>query len=367
MTRIVFAGGGTGGHLYPGIAIARALARARPDIEPFFVGARRGVERDVLPKTEFPHVLLDLHPLYRPTVWNNWKTVRGAVSAWREIGRLVKADRPALVVGTGGYAAGMMLAYSVVHRIPIVQQAGDSLPGLTARGFSRWSREIYLNFPEAARVLHSHHDGSLIDTGAPIEPPPDPRPDRAAARAAWGFPRQGGNVLLVYGGSQGSLAMNRVVAEWIRAGLPNDLYVIWGTGRGTYEQFKHLDSDRVRVRDYLAPIADAYAATDLALARAGAMTTAELFAWGIPGVLVPLPTAAADHQTTNAVTLEQAGAAIHIPQAQLDVERLRSTITRLLATPAEMQRLAQGAAARARPRAAEEIARRILALVDARG
>jgi len=365
MTRIVFAGGGTGGHLYPGIAIARALVRARPEIEPFFVGARRGVERDVLPKTEFPHVLLDLHPLYRPNVWNNWKTVVGAMSAWRAIGRLVKAKPPALVVGTGGYAAGMMMAYSVVHRIPLVQQAGDSLPGLTARGFSRWSREIYLNFPEAGRVLHAHHEGSLIDTGAPIEPPPEPRPDRAAARAAWGFPRDGGHVLLVYGGSQGSLAMNRVVAEWIQAGLPNDLYVIWGTGRGTYEQFKHLDGDRVRVRDYLAPIADAYAATDLALARAGAMTTAELFAWGIPGVLVPLPTAAADHQTTNAVTLERAGAAIHIPQSQLDVERLRSTITRLLANPEEMQRLGQGAASRARPRAAEDIARRILALIDA--
>ena len=366
MTRIVFAGGGTGGHLYPGIAIARALVRARPAIEPFFVGARRGVERDVLPKTEFPHILLDLHPLYRPQVWNNWKTLVGAVSAWGEIGRVVTPHRPALVVGTGGYAAGMMMAYSVAHRIPLVQQAGDSLPGLTARGFSRWSREIYLNFPEAARVLHAHHEGSLIDTGAPIEPPPDPRPDRGAARAAWGFPRQGGHVLLVYGGSQGSLAMNRVVAEWIQAGLPNELYVIWGTGRATYEQFKHLDGDRVRVRDYLSPIADAYAATDLALARAGAMTTAELFAWGIPGVLVPLPTAAADHQTTNAVTLERAGAAIHIPQSQLDVERLRSTIGRLLANPAEMQRLAQGAVARARPRAAEDIARRILALIDAR-
>ena len=80
MTRIVFAGGGTGGHLYPGVAIARALVRARPSIEPFFVGARRGIERDVLPKTEFPHLLLDLHPLYRTAVWNNGKTIAGALS-----------------------------------------------------------------------------------------------------------------------------------------------------------------------------------------------------------------------------------------------------------------------------------------------
>jgi len=365
MTRIVFAGGGTGGHLYPGIAIARALVRTRPGVAPFFIGAHRGIERDVLPKTEFPHLLLDLHPLYRPAIWNNWKTALGAASAWRSIGTLVHQERPAIVVGTGGYAAGMMLAYSVVHRLPIVQQAGDSVPGLTARAFSRWSREIYLNFPEAAERLHAHHPGSLVDTGAPIEPPPAPRPDRAAARAAWGFPQSGGRVLLIYGGSQGSLAINRVVAGWIEHGLPPDLYVIWGTGRATWDQFKDLESPRVRVRNYLAPIADAYAAADFALARSGAMSTAELFAWGLPGLLVPLPTAAADHQTTNAVTLERAGAAVHLPQAQLTVDRLDAAVRRLLDDPAELARLASGAAARARPNAAAEIARRILALIDA--
>lgn len=364
MTRVVFAGGGTGGHLYPGIAIARALVKADPSIEPFFVGARRGIERTVLPTTEFPHLLLDLHPLYRPAVWNNWKTVVGAISSWRHINAMVKQERPKLVVGTGGYAAGMMMAYSVLHRIPLVQQAGDSLPGLTARAFSKYSREIYLNFPEAASALMAHHPGSLIDVGAPIEPPPSPRPDRARAREAWGFPATGGHVLLVYGGSQGSLAINRVVAEWIEQSLPANVYVIWGTGRATYEQFKHCESANVRVRDYLAPISEAYAATDLAIARAGAMTTAELFAWGIPGVLVPLPTAAADHQTTNAVALEKTGAAIHIPQAHFTVDRLAATIRRLLETPGEMQALAAGASRRARPNAATEIASRILALLQ---
>jgi UDP-N-acetylglucosamine--N-acetylmuramyl-(pentapeptide) pyrophosphoryl-undecaprenol N-acetylglucosamine transferase len=117
------------------------------------------------------------------------------------------------------------------------------------------------------------------------------------------------------------------------------------------------------VRDYLSPIADAYAATDIAIARAGAMTTAELFAWGIPGVLVPLPTAAADHQTTNAATLEKAGAAIHLPQSRLTAESLDQTIRGLLDAPAELRRLAEGAARRARPHAAAEIARRIIALL----
>jgi UDP-N-acetylglucosamine--N-acetylmuramyl-(pentapeptide) pyrophosphoryl-undecaprenol N-acetylglucosamine transferase len=364
--RIVFAGGGTGGHLYPGLAIARELVRLDPRVKPFFVGAMRGVERDVLPTTEFPHLLLDLHPLYRPAIWNNWKTIRGAITSWRRIGRMVNEERPALVVGTGGYAAGLMLAYAVVHGIPIVQQAGDSHPGITARMFARWSREIYLAFPEAASVfdfdMKDRH--RLIDAGAPIAPPPAQLPDRGAARVRWGFPESGGRVLLVYGGSQGSLAMNKAVAEWVQKGIPDDLYVIWATGRSTYSQFKDLDSPRVRVKDYLSPIADAYAATDLALARAGAMTTAELFAWRIPAVLIPLPTAAADHQARNARALEAAGAAIHLPQSTLTAAELAKTVTGVLASPTRMQDLAARSALRARPNAAHDIAKRILALVS---
>jgi UDP-N-acetylglucosamine--N-acetylmuramyl-(pentapeptide) pyrophosphoryl-undecaprenol N-acetylglucosamine transferase len=363
--RIVFAGGGTGGHLYPGLAIARELVRLDPTVEPFFVGALRGIERDVLPKSEFPHLLLDLHPLYRPAVWNNWKTVRGAITSWRKIGRMVADESPRLVVGTGGYAAGLMLAYAVVHKLPMVQQAGDSHPGITARGFARWTREIYLAFPEAGPMFKAPPN-ALIDTGAPIAPPPVPLPDKGTARVAWGFPATGGRVLLIYGGSQGSLVINKVVAEWVQGGIPDDLYIIWATGKSTYEQFKHLDSPRVRVKDYLSPISEAYAAADLALARAGAMTTAELFAWNIPGILIPLPTAAADHQTQNARALEAAGAAIHLPQSTLTAAELAKTVTGVLASPTRMTELAANAAKRARPDAANTIARRILSLVSSR-
>ena len=359
---ILFAGGGTGGHLYPGLAIARTLVRLDPSVTPFFVGALRGIEKTVLPGTEFPHLLLDLHPLYRTRPWENWRTVRGAIGAWRRLGAVVRERQPKVVVGTGGYAAGVALAYAALHGIPIVQQAGDSYPGLTARAFRRWTREYYLAFPEAGRVIGGSPVGH-VDTGAPIEPPPRPRPDRAAARRAWGFPERGGQVLLIYGGSQGSRAMNLVVAEWVKRGLPDDLHLIWMTGKASYAEFAALDGPRVKVREYLSPIADAYAATDLALVRAGAMTTAELFAWEIPAVLVPLPTAAADHQTVNARTLEAAGAAIHLPQSELTVDRLDATLRSLAGDPAAMRRLADGARARARPDAAETIARRILALM----
>ena len=357
--RIVVTGGGTGGHLYPGLAIARAVVRADASVEPFFVGARRGIEREVLPTTEFPHLLLDLHPLYRANPLHNWKTAKGVLSAWKAIGALVSRERPRAIVGTGGYAAGAMLGYGVTHGIPIMLQEADSHPGLTTRMFSRHAREVFLGFPEGARMLGRGRETQINAFGNPIEPPPVPRLERAAARELWGFDTSS-PVLLVFGGSQGAQAINRVVGEWIDRGLPDGLQVIWATGRANYEPFAKYEGARVRVRPYLAPITDAYAASDFALARAGAMTIAELCAWGVPPILVPLPTAAADHQTANARTLAEAGAARNVPQSELTVDRLDGEVRALLSQPESLRALASAAAARGRPDAADAIARRIL-------
>jgi UDP-N-acetylglucosamine--N-acetylmuramyl-(pentapeptide) pyrophosphoryl-undecaprenol N-acetylglucosamine transferase len=174
-------------------------------------------------------------------------------------------------------------------------------------------------------------------------------------------------VLLVFGGSQGARALNEAVAAWVTGGLPDGLALVWGTGKGSFEAFAHLESPRVRVRAYLAPIAEAYAAADLALTRAGAMTTAELCAWGLPAVLVPLPSAAADHQTANARALAAAGAAVHLPQAGLSAAALTRDVEALRADGARLARMAAAATARARPHAAEEIARRVLALASTPG
>lgn len=357
--RVLFAGGGTGGHLYPGLAIARAMVALSPDVKPFFIGARRGIERNVLPTTEFQHELLDLHPLYRSRPWENWKTLRGAVSAWSRLSDIVKAERPACVVGTGGYASGIALAYAVVHGIPFAVQEQNSYPGLTTRFFSRYARQVHNGFPEAVRYLHPGKHTVVFDSGNPIEPPPDPLPDRSAARAAWNFLNDGW-VMLVYGGSQGSKAINDVVAAWIKRGLPTGLNVIWATGQGTYADYSPLESSRVRIRPYLAPISDAYAATDFAVARGGAMATAELAAWGIPPIIIPLPTAAADHQTANARALAAAGAAEMVVQNKLSPEVLERSVQALLDDPSLLAERSAAVRARARPHAARDIASHIL-------
>ena len=357
MTDVVFTGGGTGGHLYPGLAIARALVRARPDVRPFFVGAQRGIERDILPTTEFPHLLLDLHPLYRPQVWKNWRTLRGAMSGWSALDRMARERKPALVVGTGGYAAGLTSAWAAAKGIPVVQHIGDAIPGITARWSARLSREAYLGYPEAEQYLP--HNGCVYrDTGNPIEPPPDIAPTGAAARARWGFPAAA-TVLLVFGGSQGARAINRAVAAWVERGLPKGVCLLWATGKAHFDAYKHLDRPDVRVLGYIAPIAEAYATADLALVRGGMMGSSELCAWGVPMVIVPLPSAANDHQTANAKVLEAAGAARHLPERELSVERLDAVVGELLGDRGKLSAMATAARGRGRARAADEIAAHI--------
>ena len=184
----------------------------------------------------------------------------------------------------------------------------------------------------------------------------------------WGFPESDGKTLLVFGGSQGSEAINSVVGDWVsqRAnggiaaqvdGGDKGLRIIWATGKGGYHRYQHLDSDTVKVRPYISPMTEAYAVADLALCRAGAMTTAELAAWGIPSILVPLPTAAADHQTANAKALAASGASLFLPQSEITVTRLASTIGTLVLYDAQaLYSMRQSALDRARPNAAKDIA-----------
>jgi UDP-N-acetylglucosamine--N-acetylmuramyl-(pentapeptide) pyrophosphoryl-undecaprenol N-acetylglucosamine transferase len=279
------------------------------------------------------------------------------------MGRLGRELNPALTVGTGGYASGAAVAWSWAHGVPVVQHIGDSHPGATARLFTRISKEAYLGFPEAERWL-PHTGCRFLNTGNPIDPPPDIRPDPAAARAKWGFP-PGARVLLVFGGSQGARALNQAVGAWVEQGIPDSLCMIWSTGAAQHDAFKQFDRADVRVVPYLSPIADAYAAADLAFVRGGMMGTSELCAWGVPMIICPLPTAAMDHQTSNAVALERAGAAIHLPQRELSADALDRLVRGVLGDRARMASLRDHAMARARPHAAAEIAARLIALIAA--
>lgn len=365
--RAVFiAGGGTGGHLMPALAIASQLRVRRPDLEPVLVGAERGIEAQLLPSRDFRYHLLSVEPIYRRQWWNNvrWPLVAGRLL--RQLSRVFAAERPIAVLGTGGYASGPSVWFGARRGLPTAIQEQNAFPGLATRLLSRRVRHVYLGLPEARGRLRFGADTEVFVTGNPIAPPDPQRRERALERFGLRGPGPIGRrtVLLVTGGSQGAVAINEVVAGWLEAGGRAGAIVLWATGTGSHERFAryHRPPD-VQVFGFLDPIADAYAVADLAVGRAGMMTGAELCAWGVPSVLIPLPTAAEDHQRHNAEALAAAGACVMILQRDLTVERFGREVGALLADEARRRRMAEAARARGKPGAAEDIATHFLALL----
>jgi UDP-N-acetylglucosamine--N-acetylmuramyl-(pentapeptide) pyrophosphoryl-undecaprenol N-acetylglucosamine transferase len=248
------------------------------------------------------------------------------------------------------------------NRIPTAIQEQNAYPGLATRWLSRRVRHVYLGLPEAGRRLRFGKGTQVFDTGNPIAPPTPDR--RGAALAKFGLDGRR-LVVLVTGGSQGALAINRTVAGWLDAGEGRDAALIWVTGRGTHGEFVryHAPPD-LRVIDFLDPMADAYAVADLVVSRAGMITVAELCAWGLPSILIPLPSAAADHQSHNARVLAAAGAADLLPQAELTVERLAAVASGLLRDESRRKQMAGRALARGRPDSAREIVSNFLTLIS---
>lgn len=373
MSRFLFAGGGTGGHLYPALALADAVRAERPDVEVHFVGARRGVEARVLPEKGVAHTLLPLEPIRRDRIWQNWRLLPTLARSGAGLNRLFRTFRPRLVVGTGGYASGPAGLWALLCGVPLALQEQNSYPGLTTRWLSRRARQVHLGFPEAERYLRPGPRTRIFTLGNPIRPP-EPAPDRAAARRAFGLDPEG-VVVLVVGGSQGARALNQALLgalERIAAGTlpapPAGVQLLWATGPA------HIDAVRRRLEPlglgwvhaigYIHDMPRALAGADLAVSRAGAMATAELLAWGIPALLVPLPTAAANHQVHNAHALADAGAAVFLAEPDATPERLWQELRALLVDDARRAAMAARARERARPDAARQIARELLALAE---
>lgn len=361
MSTVLIAGGGTGGHLMPALALAAELRRQRPDLEPLLVGAVRGIEKSLLPTRDFRYVLLPAEPLYRRQWWRNYRWPMVAGRLLGSVGALLDRERPLAVLGTGGYASAPVVYLAGRRGIPTAIQEQNAFPGLATRLLSGRVRHVYLGAPEARGHLRMGKRVEVFDTGNPITPPDPSRAPAARRRFGLAGDRP---VVLVTGGSQGAVALNEATEGWLDAGGGKGLTVLWATGRGSYERFRRFHSaPDVQVFDFLDPIADGFAVADLVVGRAGMMTCAELCAWGLPSILIPLPTAAADHQTFNARALEQAGAARMLPQAELSPARLGQEVAGLLEHGEARHTMARAALARGRPGASAEIVSHLLTLL----
>jgi len=373
-TLVVFSGGGTGGHLYPALALAEALVELRPDVRPFFVGASRGVEADILPRRGIEHALLPVEGFARGGGLGGLRALPKLGASLLRVAGLFRSLGPEAVVVTGGYAGGPAGIVAGAWRTPLVLQEQNAVPGVTTLLLSRWARQVHLAFPEALDRLPARARKRARVSGNPVRPVPTL--DRARARASFGLPERG-LVLLVVGGSQGARALNRALVEAIASIAKGELArieglsLLWSTGPRNHTDVASALAGAgapawVKAVPYIDDMPAALVAADLAVSRAGAMATAELLNHRLPAVLVPLPTAAADHQTKNAQALAQAGAAVLAPEAGLTGAALWAHVARLASDGNARAAMAAAAGARARPGAARDIARDIASLLPVR-
>lgn len=339
----VMAGGGTGGHVFPAVAIARAIRRRRPEARVVFVGTRKGFEAVIAPREGFPIEFIAASGFVG----------RGASAQARALGdlarglwqarRILARERPAAVVGVGGYASLPVLGAAALARVPALVQEQNAVPGVANRIGARLARATAAGFEDACRRL----PGRCVWTGNPV------RSEFFEIPAI----RNPGRRILLFGGSQGARVLNSALSEAASRLTAAEVEVLAQTGEKEAPTLRAALGRyaAVRVVPFIHDMADALGRADLAVCRAGALTVAELCAAGRPAILVPFAAATHAHQEENARALERAGAAVVVPEAELSGERLAAAVTGLLDDPERLRRMGEAARSLARPGADERI------------
>lgn len=352
--RVILAGGGTGGHLFPGVAVHEELKRREPDLQTLFVGTARGIEARVVPELGERLECIDVGPLKGRTPTQLVKNLLSLPYAGLEVTKILRRFRPSLVVGVGGYAAGPMVAAAAALGIPTAVLEPNAQIGLTNRLLARFVDRAYVNFEETA--------GAFPREIARVVGNPVRRSVATIANMARTDPaafEMRARRVLVIGGSQGARSINRVVPEALaRAiGTGRPFEIVHQTGQAMCEavraRYAELGVDAT-VTPFIEDMGRAYASAALVIGRAGATSLAEICAIGRPSILIPIPTVD-DHQWQNAYALEQRGAALALRDAELAAEPLGEAIARLMHEPDQRRQMAEAARALGRPDAAAAI------------
>lgn len=358
--RILMAGGGTGGHLYPAIAVAQELAAKNGGIDVRFVGSRNKAEREIVERYGFKMVAISASGMPRRFGLGQVSfLVRSAASLF-EVLYLLSRWRPNVILGTGGYVSGPVVLVGWLLRIPCVIQEQNTVPGFTNRLLANIAKEVHLTFAESRKYFKKKDHLRL--TGNPIRKE-IMKGDREAALQKLGLSSER-KTILVLGGTRGAHSLNlAAVGALNKLSQRRDLQFILQTGSQDFDWVRHSVApfgDRVHVAPYFVSIADAYCCSDLVICRAGAMTVSEVAACGLPAVFVPYPHAVYDHQAQNAKNLVEAGAAEMILDTELNADILASTIARLASDDTRLRRMSINARGFARLDTAEKITRSLM-------
>jgi len=352
-------GGGTGGHIYPAIAIAREYVARDTNRRVVFVGTERGLEKTIVPKAGFPLELISVGGLKGKGGLDLLRSIFSLPVGFIQAFRLVGKHQPGVVLGVGGYSSGPVLLAAVLRGVPTMIHEQNAFPGLTNRLLAKIVKRVAVAFADALPRLN-RTDG--VVTGNPVRAEffsVAPRPSAASAAGVGGATRQR---LLIFGGSQGSRILNDAMtgALLFLSRLKDRLDIVHQTGPNELQKVQQAYRTSgafpdARVVAYLDPIVDEIAAADLVVSRAGAMTIGELSAIGRPAIFVPFAAATNNHQELNARVVEKAGGGIVITEADLTPEKLGAVINEIMTDPERTRRMGAAAKALAAPQATKKI------------
>jgi UDP-N-acetylglucosamine--N-acetylmuramyl-(pentapeptide) pyrophosphoryl-undecaprenol N-acetylglucosamine transferase len=348
--RVLIAGGGTGGHLFPGLATAREIVQRRPDAEILFVTGNRPMERHILERSGFRQASIQVEGLMGRGWRKGARVVLALPRSFFQARRVLRSFSPVAVLGVGGYSSGPVCVAARTLKIPTAVHEQNSFPGLTNRLLCRIVDRVFISFEESRAKFPT---GTLVFTGNPVreELLQAERPLRS---------EDGAFSVLVVGGSQGARAVNTAVvaALGILKKEGRAIRVVHQTGKGDYERVLRLYTElglRGVVTPFIDDMAEAYLETDLVVGRAGASTVAELASLGKPSVLVPYPYATNNHQVTNARALSDTGGAVLLLQSELSGRSLAHVLARLDSDREALREMGERARDRKHPEAARAI------------
>lgn len=349
--RFLFAGGGTGGHLYPAIAVADQIKKLKPESEILFVGTKNKIEGRVVPKLGYQFKSIWIKGFSRKFNLSNLLFPVRLVFSMVQSVLISMKFKPKVAIGSGGYVAGPAIWGASVMGSKIILMESNSYPGITTRLLERYADEIHLSFEDSKKYLRRQN--ILKVTGNPVRSNLGTI-DKTSAKKFFGLD-ENKKVVLVSGGSLGASSINIALEKILPSLIERNIQVIWQTGKNYYDRYKNFNFSAVKIFDFIDDMNKAYSACDLLVARAGATTIAELTVLGLPAILIPSPNVAENHQYYNAKALVDQNAALIIKDEDLD-KQLYSTITELISNEIRLKQISANAKKMSKPNAAYEIA-----------
>ncbi|MDI6602145.1 MAG: undecaprenyldiphospho-muramoylpentapeptide beta-N-acetylglucosaminyltransferase [Thermoanaerobacteraceae bacterium] len=362
--KVLIAGGGTGGHIYPGVAIAKELKEKDSKVEILFVGTENGLENKIVPKEGFNLKTIRSRGFNRKAMFDNFKTLTINILGLQDAYRIVSEFKPNIAIGTGGYVTGPVILICSLMNIKTIIHESNVIPGVTNKILSIFVNIIALSYEDTKKYLKGV-ERKIIVTGNPV------RKDlfnynKIESKHSLGFDAQKPLIVSV-GGSRGASNINRAVLNYLQKFLPADLQFLFITGENQYENItKQIDISahkNVKIIPYAYNMPLVYAAADLIICRAGAMTISELAACAKPSILIPSPFVAENHQEYNARALEKVGAAKVILEKDLNEDILRNYINEVIYNREKLKEMGEKARSISKPDALSEIIKLIYKLI----